>query len=213
MKVELGFQFQSADVDQNGPAVALYTVKGMPKGGKIVLQRAFGTANKFKVVTSSTQTSGAFSITAPPMGQYTYRLLVTDKNGKRIAWGDQKLRAYGDVPFATMLDTSTRTREVAGTMFRYSIITSWGDTERSWDSTSCRSFTIQAASTGRPTSAPGTVTITQEAADQTIIEVPGGQIVGATVGIAPGSVKMYLEGNGYVMVDGVGSCYTRNGKA
>jgi hypothetical protein len=49
-KVELGFQFQSADVDQNGSAVALYTVKGLPKGGKVVLQRAFGTANKFKAI-------------------------------------------------------------------------------------------------------------------------------------------------------------------
>ena len=208
--VEMGFQFQSADVDQNSPAVALYTVKGLPKGGQILLQRSFGTGKVFKTIATTTTPSGALTTTAPSMGEYTYRLLVKSRSGKRIARHDQKLRAYGDVALADMNNGSTATVQVGDTLFRYARDFSVG-----WDPSTCRRFLVRAAqppnSWGRTTA--GKVQIVQEKGDMVEIAVAPGQIVEQSVDFFGGAVNINLSKGYYtVYLDGVGNCYTSSGE-
>jgi hypothetical protein len=211
-KPRLAWQFQSADVDQGTPAVAMYQVAGLPAGSRVTLERAFGTAGVFRKVAASTKAVGSFTVTAPQMGQYTYRMTVRSKAGKKLTWGDQKLRAYRDVPLAEMLGQSTDTVQIGTTLFRWAAA---GGTYK-WQDTSCRRFAFNAARKDYNISSakPGKVTIIQERGDPLELQVPVGTIVPGAIELAGGAWELQAGGSSYyTYIDGVANCWSTNGEA
>lgn len=210
-KPRLAWQFQVADVDQGTPAVAMYQVARLPAGSRVVLERAFGTAGVFRKVAESMTAVGSFTITAPQMGQYTYRMSVQSKAGKKLTWGDQKLRAYRDVPLAEMLGRSTETVQIGTTLFRWAAA---GGTYK-WQDSSCRRFVFNAARKDYNISyaKPGKVSIIQERGDPLELQVPVGTIVPGAIELAGGAWELQAGGSSYyTYIDGVANCWTTNGQ-
>ena len=89
----------------NAGAVVRYTwsSRSLPRGGHLVLQRQFGTRHVWRTIATLRRASGRSTLSAPALGVYRYRILMTNKAGKSLAQSGRTLSSFGRVPFTTLL--------------------------------------------------------------------------------------------------------------
>jgi hypothetical protein len=105
----------------SGQAIKVsYVVSAHPRGGRVVLQRTFGTAQAFKTIYKSRKWHRTVSLTAPPIGAYLFRLEVRNHRGRVVAKSKTHvLYSYDTVALGTIMKRSTRTVSNNGTLFTY----------------------------------------------------------------------------------------------
>lgn len=221
-----GLVFVHAFVDAGAPATARYSARGVPTGGKVLLQKAVGTAGVWQKVRRLPAGMGrSVSLTAPAMGRHAYRIVIKSASGRVVAKAATSLYSFGSVALSAVLDSSESTTTLnSGTIFRY-LWAGWaGESaheEFKVDRTSCRSVTLSLASKQEPRStnmAPATETVVQEAADPTSVSIAPNTTASLTASLRPGTawavdttVPTDYFGTNSVYGNGTASCYTPNG--
>lgn len=205
----------SGQVDTGAGLNASYTVTNLPVGATVVLQRTMGTTNTYgTIATAGAAPSGTVSLPAPPQGAYRVRAAV--RLGTRLLAGSagRPLYSYSNVTMASISGSSSRTIQIGDSLFRYS---AFGYSDASpalhLDSTTCRSFTFQAAK-GVNNNKPGAIKVIQENADPVVVVVPAGQVVSGAA-VLTGSafdVQISSDSDFATYLDGMFSCYTDDGR-
>ena len=211
---EVSFKFAASHIDAGtGPTIS-YTAAGVPRGGKVLVQRSYG--RKLKTVKSVPAGTGTITLPAVGQGKYTYRLAITDSSGETVASSEHKLYAYADVTLATFLEDSTSTVQIGDHVFRY-VISSRNDRDEiiKVNGSSCDQFTMDV---GADTSYyddtnPTTISVIQERADVQSFNVSPNSTSQATIGLAKGAWQVNAAGDGeyYIYLNGTLSCYTPSG--
>lgn len=223
--------FPEAHVGAGDPVQARFVTKRVPKGGRVLLEKAVGTAGVWRKVQRLPNRAGASTtLTAPPMGRHAYRVAILDATRKVVAVGRATLFSYGPVELGTINGDSTGTVTLAnGTIYRYVWSVSAGSVQREIikiDRASCRSLAMSTAFDQQSQFAtnvlPATVTVVQEAAEPTGVAVAPNAASSTTVTLVPGTawalqVTVPKSGGSIfsgaaVYGNGVAQCYTPTGR-
>ena len=204
-----------------------YGVASVPKGAKVRLQRAVGTAKKWTDVMSLTSTStGELKIAAPTIGEHPYRVVVKSTKGKVLAKSRAKrIYSYREIPLGELMGWGSGTADVGGTLFRYvwsnRWLVPWGDRSRqimSFDRMSCRTATLQSAfSSAYTEGAKGVIALTQETADMQSMTMEAGRVNEGSFILSGDAAEFVFHpsvasGVNYsVYINGSLSCYTLDG--
>jgi hypothetical protein len=227
--LSLGITTPQVDVGA-GPAFTYSTTAG-PSGVVVQLQRQFGTAKSWQSV--ATVAAGANLATTAPvlsqMGKYVYRLAAVKGTTIQAISPSAVAYAYSGVPLYQLCGRCGGTVVVGGKVFSYTdllddtpfgtetIYPAWQQHEFfDTKGTSCRSLTVQFASSSQGPADTVYVQVVQTASDPVVASTPQGAVGSVTVKLDGGPV--YVNGSGTTGYDEdiavaiTGSCYSATGQ-
>lgn len=214
----VAFSFAASHIENGSRPVVRYSVSGVPRHGRVLLQRTHG--HRYATVAKLAK-HGAHSYTAPAVAQgaYAYRILVLSKSGRILAKVSHTLYSYAPVTLATFLGDSSETVQINGQEFRY--IDEAGNNRGEIfkvNSSSCDAILLNVGADdqnsyyGHDTS-PATISVVQENADEQSFNVSAEGTASDLVGLAHGAWEVDTAGDDQfdVFVNATLSCYTPSG--
>lgn len=215
----VSWQFVSDSIDAGAAPSLTWSTTGVPKGYSVRLQRQTGTAAAWRDVQTLPR-EGAGETVAVQQGRYVFRVIVLAPTGQAVAGQVRDLKSYATVEFADVLGRQSKTVQINAQLFRYVGYHGSGTVPLlNLDSTSCRSFVVNAGKSAGSSNASmsrGGVEVVQETADKqsfTVGQNEIGQFSGSLSGDAVDFNLFDASGDdSYTYANGTLSCYTADGK-
>jgi hypothetical protein len=226
------FRFLHESVEMGEPAAFTYRAQHVPGGSRLVFQRQVGTAQVWRTILTLNLHATTANLPPVSQGQHTLRLALIGRGERSIASAVHRLKVYGPVPLATLLDKHTETVDIGGTLFRYvaglnGFFRGYNGSENCGVASptcevfklvgsTCRSLALQlAAQTNANDATPPSVTIASERDDPVNIQVPLNASTEVHAELA-GDAELTYERQGAagaLYVNGVANCYTPSGQS
>lgn len=213
-----------------------YTTSGIPRGGRIYIQRQEGTAHVWRnVVSLPIAHRGTGAAAALSMGRFKFRVVIFVSGRMVSSTSAIVVSSYGTIPLGELLPSDAAIAGPQGSVlvgsntFNFIDGTSFDDTEEllSSNATSCRSLSIDI---GAPANTPAniaafpgandwtwTATVYQQTADPVSATVGPGQTATLNANIVPGQswdLSATFAGTNPnatspdgVLINGTASCY------
>jgi hypothetical protein len=220
---EVSFRFASSSVAATTEAPRVhYTVTGVPRGGRAVLQRKVGTAGVWRTVLRLGRHRHHALAPAVGMGVWRYRVAIKNSSGHTLATKRRRLRSYAHLPLGDYVQPSLfggGSIVVGDRTFPY-LGHAWfeGGQQIHADSTPCRTLHLDlGVPTGGSNDWVWTATVYQESQDPLSAAALPGQISALDAPIVPGqswafearfsSTNPNPEGETYLYYNGWLDCY------
>lgn len=223
-KTTVTWHFSDSTVTAKAHTKVIYSVTAPAPGGTVILQRAYGTANVFRNLTTlahptSTKTiNGALTVAAPARGRYLYRIVVLDKKAHSLRSATHYLYSYGNVSMLWVLPGNGGGTVAVGTgLYRYADEAGDGY-DRGLDESTCRSVTISGAFSNSAEDEPGAsaiLSVLEERGDGGAMSIVPGRVSTKTVALAAGAFQLSLTSTAEyhnAFINATFSCYTASGQ-
>jgi serine/threonine protein kinase len=209
----------TTQVDVGAAPSFTYSAQDVPAGDSVVLQRTFGQA--YADVTPLTGANGP--VTAPAldtMGKYSFRVAIESNGSVLSASTPVPVEAYGSVPLVP-LNEGNGTVQVGNRLFSYTDqggVSNYPQYEQhqTWDSSTCRSITVQFAedTAGQQNHGTAYLEFVQTSSDAVYSSAAPATVKAVTVPLDGGPLYMNMSSTVGDDIDftATGSCYTPSGQ-